>query len=125
MSEYGEEIELGNATGRLPVATGKSRSRVTRDGVIKPPRIWSVLAAISLVASVLLSVVSGVSYLTFGLSLLACVLVVLGMLVNRTRSLGSNYSFEEWFSRLSSLMYVSGFVVSLVQIVLVAIDAAR
>ena len=80
---------------------------------------------VSLVSSIILSVISGVSYLTFGLSLLSCVLVVLAMLVDRTRSQDKRYSFEPWFARLTSSMYLGGSLFSLTQIVLVAIEAAR
>ena len=99
--------------------------RGQRGGVVTAPRVWPILAAVSLVSSILLSVIFGVSYLTFGLSLLSCVLVVLAMLVDRTRSQDKRYSFEPWFVRLTSSMYLGGTLFSLTQIVLVAIEAAR
>lgn len=99
--------------------------RGQRGGVVTAPRVWPILAAVSLVSSILLSVIFGVSYLTFGLSLLSCVLVVLAMLVDRTRSQDKRYSFEPWFLRLTSSMYLGGTLFSLTQIVLVAIEAAR
>ena len=125
MSEYEGYSEFGNTTQTSAPVSSRKASRPNPSGVVKPPRSWPLLAAMSLLGSIALSLATGVSYSTFGLSLLACVLVVVAMFIDRSRSTSGNYSFESWFSRVVPLVYVGGLVASLVQIVLVAIDATR
>jgi hypothetical protein len=103
----------------------KSKKSIATSTAKAAPKLWPALAGLFLLASLVLSVMQGVTLLSFLFSLTASVLVVVGLFVDRYRAASASYSFEPWFNRVSPFLYLSSVLVAIAQIVLVAYEAAK
>lgn len=124
MSEY--EPTTFDYVETTDVQSPKTKSKTkSRDGVTTAPKFWPALAGLFLLASLGLSFIQGVTWLSFLFSLAASVFVVVGLFVDRHRAASASYSFEPWFNRVSPLLYLASVLVAIAQIVLVAYEAAK
>ena len=90
-----------------------------------PPKALPALSLVFAVAALVLTMISGDSVVAFSLATISCLFALSSRAMNQFRMNKPSYSSAKWFSITTTWLYVSGSLIALAQVLMVAYVAGQ